>query len=187
MAHVQLQIPADARELLVSWRHRARLNQKAHYAMVHRAEKRAFWFGVVSAVISGVVGFLILITEKADAPPWVRICAGGISILASVITAIATSGKWSEKAAQHHAAGAAYGNVHRRFEQTLAVPPINEGELRSTIEALRAELEAIPMNAPAVPDAVWKRIPAELTETVSDNTSLKMLNPSPSGEGRSGV
>jgi cytochrome c-type biogenesis protein CcmH/NrfG len=149
MAHIQLQIPADSHELLVSWRHRARLNQKAHYAMVHRAEKRAFWFGVVSATISGVVGLLILITEKAEAPPWVRLCAGGVSILASVITTIATSGKWSEKAAQHHAAGVAYGNVHRRFEQVLALPPSSETEMRAVIESLRTELEAIPMNAPS--------------------------------------
>jgi hypothetical protein len=169
MAHVPLKTPATATELLQSWRHRARLNQKAHYIMVHRAERRAFWFGVVSAVISGVVGVLILITEKTEAPLWVPICAGAASIFASVITGIATSAKWSEKAAQHHAAAAAYGNVHRRFEQALALPPVTEEAMNSLIEELRTELEAIPMNAPPIPDAVWKRVPHELTPTVSDN------------------
>jgi hypothetical protein len=169
MAHVQLNTPATATDLLQSWRHRARLNQKAHYIMVHRAEKRAFWFGVVSAVISGVVGVLILITEKAQAPAWVAICAGAASIFASVITGIATSAKWSEKAAQHHAAAAAYGNVHRRLEQTLAVPPSTAEAMSTLIGELRTELEAIPMNAPPIPDVVWKQVPQELTPTVSDN------------------
>lgn len=169
MAHVQLKTPATATELLRSWRHRARLNQKAHYTMVHRAERRAFWFGVVSALISGVVGVLILITEKIEAPTWVSICAGAASIFASAITGIATSAKWSEKAAQHHAAAAAYGNVHRRFEQALALPPTSGQAMSALIEELCIELEAIPMNAPPVPDAVWKQIPRELTETVSDN------------------
>ena len=169
MAHVQLKTPTTATELLRSWRHRARLNQKSHYAMVHRAERRVFWFGVVSALISGVVGVLILITEKTQAPTWVPVCAGAASILASMITGIATSAKWSEKAAQHHAAAAAYGNVHRRFEQALALPPASDEAMSALVEELRTELEAIPLSAPPVPDAIWKRVPHELTETVSDN------------------
>lgn len=171
MAHTPLGTPANAIELLRSWRHRARLNQKAHYMMVHRAEARAFWFGVASAVISGVVGLLILITEKSEAPSWVRLTAGGVSILASVITAIATSGKWSEKAAQHQAAAAAYGNAHRKFEQALALPPSGESALNELVETLRIELEGIPMNAPAIPDSVWRRVPNELTPVVSDGFS----------------
>ncbi|MHB1246159.1 MAG: SLATT domain-containing protein [Sulfuriferula sp.] len=163
MAHVSLNQPTNAVDLLQSWRHRARLNQKAHYVMVHRAEFRVFWFGVTSAVISGVVGLLILITKETQASDWVHIGAGGISIFASVVTAIATSGKWSEKAAQHHAAAAAYGNVHRRFEQALAVPPVNEEALHALIEELRKELEAIPMNAPPIPASVWKKVPDEIT------------------------
>ena len=183
MAHVQLKTPVTATELLRSWRYRARLNQKAHYAMVHRSERRAFWFGVVSALISGVVGILILITEKAQAPSWVPVCAGAASILASMITGIATSAKWSEKAAQHHAAAAAYGNVHRRFEQALALPPATDEAISTLIEELRIELEAIPLNAPPVPDAVWKRVPHELTEIVSDNiehssASVRLTPPS---------
>jgi hypothetical protein len=168
MAHVSLNHPTNATELLRSWRHRARLNQKAHYVMVHRAEFRVFWFGVTSAVISGVVGLLILITKETQASDLVRICAGGVSIFASVVTAIATSGKWSEKAAQHHAAAAAYGNVHRRFEQVLAVPPASEETLNALIDELRKDLEAIPMNAPPIPESVWKKLPDELTPSAKD-------------------
>ena len=144
------------------------MNQKAHYAMVHRAEFRAFWFGVTSAVISGVVGLLILFAEKTATPAWVSLGAGAFSIIASVITAIATSGKWSEKAAQHHAAGAAYGNVHRKLESAVAMPPTTEEATALLVEELRKELQGIPMSAPSIPDSVWKRLPAELTPQVSD-------------------
>lgn len=130
--------------------------------MVHRAQRRSFWFGVTSAVISGVVGLLILVTEKTDAPPWLHIAAGGVSILASVITAIATSGKWSEKAAQHHAAGAAYGNLHRRIEHALAVPPPSDEAMSALLEELRQEQDSLPMNAPPIPEKVWNALPQEI-------------------------
>ncbi len=71
MAHLRMSTPETPAELLRSWRHRTRLNQKAHYAMVHRATTRAFWFGVATTVFSGLAGLLILITEKTDAPVWV--------------------------------------------------------------------------------------------------------------------
>ena len=168
MAHLKLNTPQTPIDLLKAWRRRSRLNQKAHYAMVHRAEFRAFWFGVTSAVISGVVGLLILFAEKTAAPAWVSLGAGAFSIVASVITAIATSGKWSEKAAQHHAAGAAYGNVHRKLESAVAMPPSSEEAMALLIEEIRKELEGIPMSAPSIPDSVWKRLPAELTPEISD-------------------
>lgn len=150
--------------------------------MVHRSEARAFWFGVTSFVISGVVGILILIANQTETSPWMKIVAGCLSILASVITAISTSGKWSERAAQHHAAAAAYGNVHRRFEQSLALPPVGPEIIQKLLEDLRLELEAIPMSAPPIPESVWKKIPHELTPVVSDGFSYSASSAQPSHE-----
>ncbi len=95
-----------------------------------------------------------------------------MTILASVIAAIATSAKWSERAAQHHAAAAAYGDLHRRFEEALAIPPATDEGMRMLVEQLRAALTAVPMNAPPIPDSIWKAIPHELTPDASDSLDL---------------
>ena len=89
----------------------------------------------------------------------------GISILASVITTVATSAKWSEKASQHHSAGAAFGILHRRIEEALALPLQSDEATRALVEAIRVELDALPMKAPPIPDRVWKALPEELTPT----------------------
>ena len=163
MAHVKLAEPTDATTLLKSWRHRARLNQKAHYAMAQRAARFAFWFGTAAAVISGVVGILILIAARTTPSPELLITIATVSIISSVITTIATSAKWCDKAAQHHAAGAAYGVLHRRVEQALALPPPSDELSRDLADTLRIEFDALPMKAPPVPNHIWLALPEELT------------------------
>lgn len=162
MAHPNLDTPGNSTELLQSWRHRARMNQKAHYKMAQRTQRLSFWFGTIAAVLSGIVGILILFVAK-DPATWLRLTAAGISILVSVITTISTSAKWSDKAGQHHAAGAAYGVLHRRLEEALAFPAPSEAAARTVLEEVRTELDSLPMKAPSVPDAVWKNLPDELT------------------------
>ena len=162
---VTMKLPESSIDLLKLWRHRVRNNQTAHYEMEERCDRWAFWFGVISAILSGAIGVLILVTAKYDPPTWLRILIGGISILASVITTVATSGRWGEKAAQHHATAAAYGAVLRRIEEAIVLPPKEEDATRNLLAELREQMDEIPTKAPPVPKKVWLTLPAELTPT----------------------
>lgn len=117
---------------------------------------------LVSPVLSGLVGVFILLAAR-DPATWLRLTAAGMSILASVTATIATSAKWSEKAEQHHSVGAAYGKLHRRLEEALALPRASEEAAQNVLEEVRAEMDALPMKAPSIPNDVWHSIPDELT------------------------
>ncbi len=160
---VSMKNPESPIDLLELWRHRQRSNQRANYQMAERSASRSFWFGVASAVISGAVGFLILIAVRYDPPVWLRVTIGCLSIIGAVIAAVATSAKWSEKAAQYHGAGAAYGAVLRRIEEALALPPQSDDAMRVVVQELRKEIDAIPMKAPPIPRRMWETLPPELT------------------------
>jgi hypothetical protein len=166
-------------ELLEHWARRQRSNQLSHYHMAEVAGRRAFWFSVTSATISGVVGFLILIAVRYDPPLWLRLALGCLSILGAVVAAVAASAKWGDKATQHHAAGAAYGAVLRRIQEALAVPPESDEAMRSLLQELRKEIDAVPMKAPPIPDRVWRRMRTKLTP--EDERQSLLL---PSGESR---
>lgn len=155
--------PESPSNLLERWRHRQRLNQRAHYEMAVRSTRRSFSFGVASAIISGAVGLLILMAVRYDPPVWLRVTIGCLSIIGAVVAAVATSAKWSEKGAQHHAAGAAYGAVLRRIEEGLALPPQSDEAMRTLLQELRKEMDAIPTKAPHIPRRVWEGLPPELT------------------------
>ena len=163
MAHVKLEEPSDAITLLKSWRHRARQNQKAHYAMAQRADRFAFWFGTAAAIMSGVVGIIIIFAARTTPSSAILLTIATLSIVSSVITTIATSAKWSDKAAQHHAAGAAYGVLHRRVEQALALPPPSGERSSELADALRVEFDLLPMKAPPIPNHIWRTLPEEVT------------------------
>lgn len=159
--------PECPTDLLELWRHRQRSNQRAHYQMAERSTTRSFWFGVASAIISGAVGFLILMAVRYDPPVWLLVTIGCLSIIGAVIAAVATSAKWSEKAAQHHAAGAAYGAVLRPIEEALVLPPQSDDAMRMLVQELRKEIDAIPIKAPPIPKRVWETLSPELTPSAN--------------------
>jgi hypothetical protein len=128
--------------------------------MEERCERLSFGFGVASALLSSIVGVLVLVAVKIDPPTWLRISTAGISIIVAAITTIATSAKWSDKAARHHAAGAEYGKMLRKIEEILVLP---EDDARKSVKALREKLDQIPGEAPPVLKRVWRGLPKELT------------------------
>lgn len=158
-----METPESSVELLKLWRHRVRLNSRAHYQMEERCERLSFSFGVASALLSAMVGVLVLVGVKIDPPIWLRILTASISIIVAAITAIATSAKWSDKAAKHHVAGAEYGKMLRKIEEILVLPPESEVDARKSVKALREKLDQIPVESPPVLRRVWRALPKELT------------------------
>lgn len=168
-------VPQNFADLLVMWKHRTRETQRAHYEMALRADRKAFWCGVISAVISGFVGVLLLVTEQMEVP-WLHVAIGAISVLASVMAAIVTAAKWNEKAAQHQSAGASYGSIHRRLERALALPPGSADECNAFLDDLRNLQDSLPSCAPAIPGAVWAELPMNLTLPRSDSVASEPTN-----------
>jgi hypothetical protein len=152
-------------DLLKKWHHRVRLNQRGHYAMEERCDRRDYWYGVIPAILSGIIAILVLLAVSYNPPTALRIFTASLSIITAALATIRTYGKWSEKATQHHAAGAEYGKLLRKIEETLAAPP-SEDIMQRTIKRIREKLDLIPNEAPPVLDKVWKRLSPELTPSL---------------------
>jgi hypothetical protein len=150
-------------ELLAIWHRRVRLNQRAHYELEGRAEKKARLSGMASAVLSAAVTILVLLAAKTTPSAWLSIVTVGLSIAVTAITTITTSAKWSERASQHHAVAVEYGKIVRKIEELLACPDSLNPDARDTLKMLREKMDRIPGEAPPVPRKLWSALPKELT------------------------
>jgi hypothetical protein len=168
-----METPENALDLLKRWHHRARFNQRAHYEMEERCSRRASFSGTASAILSAIVGVLLLVAVRINPPPTLRIATASISIIVAAITAIATYAKWSEKAAQHHSAAAEYGKIFRKIEETIAVPPASDDLMLKSVKTIREKLDQIPGDAPPVPKRVWRKLSAHLTRPADDTKISK--------------
>ena len=155
--------PQNPLDLLRRWRHRARSNQKAHYEMAIRLDRRAWVAGALSAILSGTITVLVLFAAKTTPSTNLSIATVIVSIIVTAITTIATSSKWSDKASQHHGAAVEYGKIFRKIEEVLVCPSVLETDPAKTLETIREKMDQIPSEAPPIPRRIWKKLPKELT------------------------
>lgn len=158
-----METPRNSTELLMLWQHRVRYNQKAHYDMAIRSERKAQLSGRVSAILSAVVTVLVLFAAKTAPSGWLSTITLIISIAVTALTTIAASAKWSERASQHHGAATEYGKILRRIEEVLASPLDLETDEGGTLKLIREKIDRIPSEAPAIPQKIWHKLSKVLT------------------------
>jgi branched-subunit amino acid transport protein len=143
--------------LLKTWLKRARESAFAHYAEAQRCSIRHYFVGIPACVLSAIVATTVF--ASLDASQTIdtnyKIVIGMISVITSVLTALQTFLRFSEKADQHRSIAGKYSSIRRRIEQILVFGSRIDYD---SVDRIRKELDELAATAPDVSDAVWKKI-----------------------------
>ena len=165
------QPPCNTRDLVVTWLRRARESKVAHYEMANRLGQRAQWFGLPVILITVVVGTssFASIAEGAVSTA-AKIAVGLLSVLATILSALQTFFKFSERAEKHRRCGAQYGAIERELEAIVA----EEGSRidANYVASLREKLDRMAEDAPHVPWQVFVDDRKTLREDAKHNNAL---------------
>jgi hypothetical protein len=146
-------LPWDAAHTL---RTQCFINQRAHYMLAEREEKRRRALGIpATALAAFVAGFTF--SEPKGAAIYI---IGGCATLTAVLIAIQTFLNPAEAARQYHAAGIEFGGLKRRFDLLLLRgdgPNVLTG-----LEKLYPELDRLAKTSPIIPDDMYEKARAEV-------------------------
>jgi len=141
-------------ELARQWLHGIRMMHVAHGIAGERRARLARGSGVLVAVLTAVVGS-VLLTSSTAAESSVR-AAGVLSILASALALGQVAFNYPELAFRHHEAFVGYGALRRRVETALVSGGYG-GVTRNQLEELREDWREVEATAPAIPFLVRRR------------------------------
>lgn len=97
-----------------------------------------------------------------------RVFIGLLSVSAAVLASLQTFLRFSERAEKHRTIAARAERLRREVEQLLATTPQKVAE--DKLNSLRAEMDKLAEDAPAISDKTWKRTKKILDE--KDKTAV---------------
>jgi hypothetical protein len=100
--------PEDAEELVRGWALHAAKARRKHEAAARRLDRRRYWIGGSSAVVSAIVGASVIASLEAEFGVGVTIVIGLLSIGATMLTGLQTQLASAERAERHRAGAVEY-------------------------------------------------------------------------------
>ena len=146
------------RDLLEEWAVRVTAAQHAHYYLMTRLRRRTLWMGIPVVVLTALVGtslFATLSSSTNRVPAALRVTIGAVSVLASVLAALQTFLKFSERAEKHGLVADWFSAVRRDIDQMRATPEQDRGDPHEVLNDVRKEINKIVQNAPEIGEKVW--------------------------------
>jgi hypothetical protein len=138
---------------------------RAHYLESGRLAARNRWLGIPVVIITAVVGTTIFGTLNENPDPALRIAAGLISLLGTVLSSLQTTLGYAQAAERHKAAGARYRAIARRVKtfalKYRAAPTDQRHSAIAELESLNKELEDLAAESPNVPDSSYEKAARE--------------------------
>jgi hypothetical protein len=138
---------------------------RAHYLAADHCLRLNKLFGIPVIIITAVVGTTIFGTLEHNPNLGLKILAGVVSLLGTVLAALQTTLGFAQTAEKHKAAGEAYRSLQRKFEmfelKYRPAGPDKRDTAISELEALVDKLQELPKSFPSVPDRYYKKAKAE--------------------------
>jgi hypothetical protein len=144
---------ADHRKLLEDWRWVSRRANVAHLRATDTFSTRFVRVGGAATVLAAVVSSTVFATLSNSVDAWVRLVAAILGLFSAALAGLNTFLRYGERVEMHRRAARLYGGIVRRIDELLTCG--GDTDLRSAIEQIRAEIDAIDNNAPNVPDYIW--------------------------------
>lgn len=141
--------------LLRQFRKGLRILHGGHWEAAKRFERRSRYLGVPVAVLTAVVGTSLFASLDSSSNT-IKIVAGTVSMIAAVFAAVQTFLNYQERAEQHKRAGVAYGDLRRKVDTALAVPPESDDGLRDLLRKVTDAWSKADEVAPAIPPKIYK-------------------------------
>lgn len=152
----QIFMPKDRCELLKGWLIHDRKGWEKHAAAARRLERQYRLVGSLSVALSAVVGASLFASLEGSYEPRSRIVAGGISIIASVLSGLLTFNRYEERTEKHRVAAVRYKASLKEIEALLSTGCSSVAD--SQIERIQEEFRDLERSAPVVPPSIENAI-----------------------------
>lgn len=145
----------NTKYLLEEWLERAKQSQQAHRFAAKEFSHMNLYLGIISIVLSTIVGTSVFATLSKQIDVGIQILVGMLSVLAAVFSALNTFLRYGEVSSKHAKAASTYGSVCRMIELQLAngIQNINFEQL----DILRCNLDKLADDSPTVPEKFRKK------------------------------
>ncbi len=150
--------PANHEELLRGWLLHAHKGRDRHDLAARRNDTYRYWLGVPTIVFAAVVGTSVFATLESQVDLYFQIGLGFISIASAVLASLQTFYDFATQAESHRVAGVKYKTIIRELEQILTGPARQLPEKADYFNELRKRLDDLELEAPVVPEAIYRRI-----------------------------
>lgn len=148
--------------LIDRWHESIRHSQKAHYRTATLLARYHFALGLVTVVLSTVVGSSLFSTLQKEASFSAKLIIGAASVLAAVFAAAQGFLRYSERADTHRKVAAALSAMKRELEVQQAFPAQERGEQSQYASDFLARWRALLEDAPTPDDGIFQRVRIEL-------------------------
>jgi hypothetical protein len=158
--------PASYEELLRGWLLHAHKGRDRHDLAARRNDTYHYWLGVPTIIFAATVGTSVFLSLEGQVDTALKIGLGLVSILSAVLASLQTFYNFSSHAERHRSAGVKYKAIIRELEQILTQPAKQLSEKKDFIDDLRLRLDDLELEAPVVPDGIYRQIEERYTNVV---------------------
>ncbi|MGR9087779.1 MAG: SLATT domain-containing protein [Gammaproteobacteria bacterium] len=152
----------DQRTLLKSWRDELKVMMRTHYLLSTRIRRLNYFLGVPAIVMTMLIASYVFFTINQDPGFWVKMLAGLIALLATILSSLQTFLKYSEQAENHRNASARYQALFNAIDQAMAFPPKDENALGEWCDKLRERWDELNLEAPTISRRLVSRAAKEI-------------------------
>ncbi|HUA92048.1 MAG TPA: SLATT domain-containing protein [Terracidiphilus sp.] len=157
-----MEISAEVMVLITDWFRRVRESQRVHYECGNYFSRLNLLLGVPTIILTAGVGTAVFASLDKQSTGSLKLALGLISIAAAVLSSLQTFLSFAERANRHRITGAKYGAIRRTLEEFKTMPPGDQTELRSALDAIKKAMDDLAENAPHVPTPIKNRVDREL-------------------------
>ncbi|MEN8260170.1 MAG: SLATT domain-containing protein [Pseudomonadota bacterium] len=142
--------------------------RRAHYIAWEKQSRWNLMLGIPVVILTAAAGTMIFSSCQFTSYTWLPIFAGGISFLATLLSALQTFLKLSEKAEAHKASAAHFAAMKRAFKLFQLEYSNNDESFRDQamieLKALNAKLDFYAEHCIALPDHAMSQAGQEQAE-----------------------
>ncbi len=138
----------EQQELISAWVVDAQILLTCHLSMAEVTRRKHRNIGILSAVLSAIVGSSIFASlGQKDTDKTLIILTGLISLIATILTSVLAFLKLPEIANQYHNSGNEYAAIRKEFEFLLTFDSSDEEHVQNEIKRLKIKWDDIRKNS----------------------------------------
>jgi hypothetical protein len=147
-----------AQERLEHWRHGVKIDHNGHKMMAAVYTQRGRALAIPVVVLTTVTGTAIFTSISSNTySTGLQIFAGLLSMVAAVISSVATSLNYGQIAERHRSASVKYGNLRRDIEEQLCFMN-NLPDIETKMKDFRTRWDAMDLEAPSIPEKIREKV-----------------------------
>ncbi len=146
----------EQNELLLTWDSDLRIICHSHYDASVSSSKKHYILGILTIVLTAIVGTTIFSTIQKNSDLKTQITTGILSFFAVVFASLQTFLKLSEKAEKHRTSGAKFGSLLKELEHQMVLKK-SASEFEQWSNSFRKRWDDISIQCPTVPKKIWKK------------------------------